>query len=310
MNLSQIFKYNAAALSLDAAPSLFFKRELEHIIPEMFEFEHARINARQIFPIDRSAGPAAEIITFRQITKTGVAKIISDYADDIPVVNVFGEEFTGKIRSIAIAAKWSLQEIRAASMAGRPLDRQQAEAARETMLRTENEVAFNGDAKHGLVGLFTDPNIPTAAISGAVWAGKAPLDILEDMNDCANDIVETTNDVEVPDTLIMPTKQFNQIASTNVGTGTDTTILRYFLNNNPYISTVMNVRELKGAGTAGVDVMVAYNRNPSKLRLNVPLDMEQLAPEQKGLTTHVPYHMRIGGLTVTKPLSISICEDI
>ena len=312
--LSKIFKYNENVLTFDAAENAFFSRELEHIIPELFEFEHARINARSIFPIDRSAGPAAETITFRQFTKTGVAKVISDYANDIPLVNVFGEEFTGNVRSIAIAAKWSIQEIRAAAMAGRPLDRQQAEAARETMMRTENDIAFNGDASHGLIGLFTDPNIPTAAVvdpgGGTAWSTKTAAQILTDMNDCANNIVETTGDVEVPNTMLLPTEQFNLIASTNAGMGTDTTILRYFLNNNPYIQEVMNVRELDQAGTANADVMLAYDRNPSKLKMQVPLDLEQLAPQEVDLCVKVIYHMRAGGLTVHKPLSLNICEGI
>ncbi len=314
MKLDSIFAFNPGALSLDAVTTAFFRRELEAIIPELFEFDYARINARNVFPIDRSAGTAAEVITFRQFTKTGLSKIITDYGSDLPIVNVFGEEFTGNVRSIGIAGVWSIQEIRAAQMAGRPLDRQQSEAARETMLRQENGIAFNGDAAHGLVGLFTDPNIPTvtvaAGVGGVTWALKTPAEILLDMNDCANSIVETTGDVEVPDTLILPTEQFHLIATTNAALGTDTTILRYFLNNNPHIGTVMNVRELNGAGTAGADAMVAYNRNPSKLRMQVPLDIEQLAPQEKDLSIKVPYHMRVGGLTVFKPLSLNICEGI
>ena len=241
--LEDIFQYPSQGLDrLDAAENAFFARELEYIIPELFEVTYSRINSRMIFPIDRGAGPAAETITYRQFDKTGLAKVISDYASDIPLVNVEGVEFTGRIRSIAIGAKWSIQEIRASAMAGRPLDRQQAEAAREAMLREENRVAFFGDAAYGLVGLFTDTNVPRVAAPGGVWSGKTSAQILADMHNCANAIVENTGDIEVPNTLLLPTEQFNFIASTNAGTGTDTTILRYFLNNNPYITEVMNVR--------------------------------------------------------------------
>ena len=309
--LEDIFQYPSQGLDrLDAAENAFFARELEYIIPELFEVTYSRINSRMIFPIDRGAGPAAETITYRQFDKTGLAKVISDYASDIPLVNVEGVEFTGRIRSIAIGAKWSIQEIRASAMAGRPLDRQQAEAAREAMLREENRIAFFGDAAYGLVGLFTDTNVPRVAAPGGVWSGKTSAQILADMHNCANAIVENTGDIEVPNTLLLPTEQFNFIASTNAGTGTDTTILRYFLNNNPYITEVMNVRELDGAGTGGVDVMVAYDRNVSKLRMNIPLDIEQLAPQEDGLCVKVPYHMRVGGVTIHKPLSLNVYEGI
>ena len=56
------FQYIPHVLSLDAAENVFFQRELEHIIPEMFEFEFAKINARSLFPIDRSAGPSVKTI--------------------------------------------------------------------------------------------------------------------------------------------------------------------------------------------------------------------------------------------------------
>lgn len=309
LELEQICQYEPLS-RLDAQENLFFQRELEHIIPELFEFMHARITARQFFPIDTSAGPAAETITWRQFTKTGIAKIISDYANDIPTANAFGEELTGRIRSTAIAAKWTIQEIRASKMAGRALDRMQAEAAREAMMRLENDIAFSGDASHGLVGLFTDPNIPIGAVGGAIWTAATPAKILADMHGVANAIPSTTGDIEAPDTLAIPSAQFDFIHTLNAGLGTDTTVAKYFLANNPHIKQLTRHRELTGAGPGSTDAMVAYEKNKSKLRLNVPLDIEQLAPQARGLCVWVPYHMRIGGVTVTKPLSLNIGHGI
>lgn len=309
MELEDICQYEPLS-RLDAQENLFFQRELEHIIPELFEFMHARITARQFFPIDTSAGPGAETITYRQFTKTGVAKIITDYANDIPTANAFGEEKTGRIRSSAIAAKWTIQEIRAAKMAGRALDRMQAEAAREALMRLENSIAFSGDASHGLVGLFTDPNIPIGPVGGAIWSAATPSKILADMNAFTNAIPETTGDIEAPDTMALPIGQFDLIHELNAGLGTDTTIATYFLKNNPYISTLTRHRELKAAGPGSTDTMVIYEKSIRKLRLNVPLDIEQLAPQARGLCVWVPYHMRMGGVTVTKPLSINIGHGI
>lgn len=309
LQLEDICQYEPLA-RLDAQENLFFQRELEHIIPELFEFEHARITARSFFPIDTSAGPGAETITYRQFTKTGVAKIISDYANDIPTANAFGEELTGRIRSSAIAAKWSIQEIRAAKMAGRALDRMQAEASREALMRLENNIAFSGDASHGLIGLFTDPNIPIGPVGGAVWSGATPAKILADMDAFVSAIPQTTGDVEAPDTLALPIAQFDLIHSLNAALGTDSTVAKYFLANNPYIKTLTRHRELAGAGPGSTDTMVIYEKSIRKLRLNVPLDIEQLAPQARGLCVWVPYHMRMGGVTVTKPLSINIGHGI
>ncbi len=309
LQLEDVCQYSKLDV-LDSQENLFFQRELEHIIPELFEFMHARITARQFFPIDTSAGPSAETITYRQFTKTGVAKIISDYANDIPTANAFGEEKTGRIRSTAIAAKWTIQEIRAAKSAGRPLDRMQAEAAREAMMRLENSVAFLGDASHGLVGLFSDANIPIGGVGGDEWGVATATKILADMNAFTNAIPETTGDIEAPNTMALPIAQYDLIHEKNAGLGTDTTIAKYFLANNPYIKTITRHRELKEAAVGNTDAMVVYDKNPSKLRLNVPLDIEQLAPQARGLCVWVPYHMRIGGVTIHKPLSINIGHGI
>lgn len=298
--------------NMDAAANIFFQRELEFIIPEMFERELAKINARRIFPIDRSAGSATRVITWRQFTKVGSAQIIADYADDINVVNAFGEEQSSKVRGVAVAAQWSLEEMREAAQTGRPLERLQTESARDTMMRLENGVAFTGEADFDLVGLLTTgQGIPTNAAPNGTWTQSlAADDILEDLNFAANTPIETTGDVESPTSIIMSTVKYNIIASRKHGTDTDRTILSHFLLNNPYINEIIPVRELAGAGAGGADIMIAYSRDPSKLRLQVPLDIEQLAPQVFNLVTRVPYHMRIGGLTIFKPASLHIVSGI
>ncbi len=318
-DIKQICAWPRGGLAvLDAGENRFFQRELEFIIPELTEFEHAPINARRVFPIDRRAGPGAEVITFRQITQVGVAKVMADYSDDIPKADVFGEEFKGSVRSLASSAEWSLQEIRNASLANVPLDREKTEAAREVILRLENTIAFSGDAKHGLVGLLTAPNIPTfTAPNGAggfpQWDTKTGSEIVDDLNALVNAIIEDTNGVEIPNTVLLPIEQYNLAITKRMETGTDTTALQFFVRNSPYIaseSDVMPVQELAGAGPAGVDIGVAYDRNQRKLHMNVALDIESFAPEVRGFKTSVIYHERFGGLTVKKPLSLNIIEDI
>lgn len=310
--LDEHFHFSGEALSnLDAQATIFFQRELEFIMPELFMFTHARINARKIFPIDRSAAPTSKTITSRQFRKFGQAQIVADYADDVPLVNVSGEEQTTRVRGIVIGAQWSIQEIRAAAAHNRPLERMYAEAAREAMLREENGVAFNGSAAFNMTGLFsTGTGIPQNAAPTGTWSAPATAaNILADMNFAANTITQTTNQEEAPNTLLLPVTQYNQIASTKHGTDTDTTILRHFIQNNPYINEVIPVRELAGAVSSN-DVMIAYDRNPSKIRMQIPLDIEQLAPEQHNMAVRVFWHMRFGGLTVHKPSSLHIVTGI
>ncbi len=294
----------------DSANNLFFARELEHIIPEMFEIDYAKINARSIFPIDRSAPPATRIITYRQFDRVGVAKIIADYANDIPLVQVFGEEFTGNVRTFAIAARWSVDEIADAQMAGRPLDRMQTEAARESLLRRENEVAWYGDATHGLVGLLSDPNVPQVAVTGADWDSATGVVMVDQMCACADAIPNNTGDVEMPTRLLVASNKYRKAKCTQYNSGTDTSALKWFLDNHDTITEVMPVRELQGAGPGGEDMMIAYTPDVRKLRMNIVLEIEQRAPQENDLEIKVIYRHKFGGLTVHKPLSINACYGI
>ena len=298
----------------DSQSNLFFARELEHIIPEMFEVEHARINARQIFPIDSSAGPLAKIITYRQFTKVGSAKILTDYADDIPLVQVHGEEFTGNVRTIGNAAVWSVDEIDDSASLGRPLDRLQTDTAREAILRTENDIAFNGDATHGLVGLFTDPNIPTTTVVNGgggttPWSTKTGLEMVADMAACVDEIPTTTGDVEAAARLLIASRAYRLAKNTHINAGGSTvSALKWFVDNNDV--EVVPIREFEGIGPASTDGMMAYTPDVKKIRMNVTMEIEQRPPQERDLAVKVIYREKFGGLTVHKPLSLHICDGL
>lgn len=316
-------KLGVALPTEDAQTNRFFLNELRYIIPEMVMFEHPDVTARQALPVDGRAGPGAQVIQFRQVTAVGRAKIVGDYTEDVPKANVFAEGFTSNVRSLMCEATWSLQEIRSSALANAnggsvQLDREQTECAREAILRLENDLAWNGSTKHGMIGLLNAPTIPTAAAPDGAstnpeWDTKTAQEIVDDLNLLVNQIVENSNQVERPDTVLLPVAQYHLAVNKNMGTGTDTTALQYFVANSPYIESMANVipiNELKDAGPAGQDIMIAYRKNASKVQMSVPFDVESLAPEVRGMTTTVAYHSRFGDVQVKKPISLNIMTDI
>ena len=107
------------SLREDTGESIFFARELEHILTRQHEVVYPELRARMFIPVSGEAGPGAESITYYQFDKVGMAKLISDYAADLPRADVFGNKFTSNIESLAISFGYSLQEVRSAAMAGR-----------------------------------------------------------------------------------------------------------------------------------------------------------------------------------------------
>lgn len=314
---------NRNFVNLDAGETVFFTRELESIKAKTYDVIKAPLKAFELIPVDSSVGTGAESIVYQQYDMVGMAKIISNYADDLPRADVKGKEFVAKVKSVGDSYGYNLQEIRAAQYAGKPLQQRKADAAQRAQRETWNRVAFYGDEEHGLPGLLTNPNIPAASVAAdgtagaTAWTAKTPTQILRDMNDLVNGIVTLTKGAEKPNTLVMPIAQYTLISSTVFGTASDTTILEMFLKNNPFITSVEWADELsaESLAAAGVtdftgDIMLAYERSPEKLTFEMPQMFEQLPVQERGLEYIVPCHSRIAGVLVYYPLSMSIGEDI
>ncbi|MFC3227338.1 DUF2184 domain-containing protein [Marinibaculum pumilum] len=308
-----------AFVNLDEAQTIFFERELEHRKAQTYDVVRAPLKAMELIPVSTDAGAGAESIVYEQYDITGMAKVIANYADDLPRADVKAREFTARIRSIGNSYGYSIQEIRAAQMAGKALEQRKASAAARSQRESWNRIAWFGDADHGLQGWLDNANVPRAAVEddgagggggSTLWINKTPAQILRDMNDLANGIVSLTNGAEVPDTLVLPIEQYTLIATTPRSDNSDTTILEYFLRNSPYINSVEWANELKNAGTANSDIMIAYRRSPDALTLEMPVMFEQFPVQERGLEFVVPCHSRIGGVLIYYPLSQSIGEGI
>lgn len=299
----------SANVRMDADTTAFFQRQVESIKAKSFDVQYPELKARSLFPVSYEAGPGAQTIVYYQYNQVGLAQVIAAYADDLPRADITGQEFVSRVKSIGNSYGYNIQEIRTAALAGLPLQQRKANAARRANLQKENKIAFFGDATHGIDGFLSNPNVsiytvPAGVSLSTLWVNKTPDEVLKDLNAIVHKIVEVTKGVEAPNTLLLPIRQYNYIASTRVGTNTDTTIMQFFLKNNGYISTIEWVNELQGTGTAGADQYVAYNRDPDKLTLEIPQDYEQLAPEPRGLEEVIACHSRIGGVLIYYPLSV------
>ena len=304
--------------------TMFFARELEHVKAQSYDVLRAPLRAFDLFPTDSTAGPGAESVVYEQYDVTGMSKIVADYADDLPRSDVKGKEFVARVRSIGNSYGYSLQEIRAAQLAGKGLVARKANAAVRAQREQMNRIAFYGDEQHNLQGLLTNPNLPSVTVENdgegdaTEWSTKTPKQVLRDMNDLVNSIIERTNGAEQPDTLILPIEQYTFVTSTPADTGTDTTIGEYFLTNNPFVNNLEWSNELKASERAKHisddqytgEIMVAYRRDPDAVMLEIPQMFEQLPVQERNLEFVVPCHSRIAGLIITYPLSMAVGEGI
>lgn len=300
---------------LDADESIFLSKQLEYVKTKTYDKKYPELMARTLIPVSFEAGSGAKTISYQQWDTVGMAKIISNYARDLPRIDLKMKEFVANVRSLGDAYGYSIQDIRAARMAGVSLETRKANAAKQAIMILEDDIAVDGDADHGLQGLLSHPNVPDVSIpadgtgSSALWSEKDAEKIIRDMNLLVNSIVDGTNGVESPDTFAMPLAQYTLIATMKVA-DTGKTILKWFLETSPYIKNIFTWTKLKGKGTGGTDMILAYRRDPDKLTLEIPQDFEQFPVQEKGLEFEVNCHERCGGVIIYYPLSLAKADGI
>ncbi|MBR2140296.1 MAG: DUF2184 domain-containing protein [Phascolarctobacterium sp.] len=304
-------------LKNDAAndESIFFAQELQVVKAKTYDVKVPENNAMKIFPVAMDTDPGADTIAFDSYDSVGMAKIIASYADDLPRADIKATRTVARVFGIGTSYGYNTKDIRHARMTGKPLVTRKAEAARRANDQRINQIAFKGDKEHQIVGIVDHPNIsayvPAAGASGKItWADKTADEILADMNGIVTLIVESTYGVEIPDTLLLPIEKYQKISTMKVPDTNGKTVLNYFLETNPHIKEVKQVHEMKGIGTDGADVMMAYRNDPNALELTLPLAFTQYAPQQKNLEFVVPCESSIAGILVYYPMSIAKCEGI
>ncbi len=297
---------------LDEQDTIFFERELEAVKEQTYDVKFPRLRFAEgdLIPISFEAGPGARSITYETFTMLGIAKVISDYADDLPRGDVKGKETTVNVRDLGSSFGWNVREIKSARRTGKALEARKSQAARRAIFQLLDKIAAFGDPETGLQGLLTHPNITEVVVpadgtgSSTKFQDKDPDKILRDLNAIPTAIIDSTNGVESPNTMLMPHAQFELISNTPRSSHSDVSIKEWFLRNNEHIKEILPVVKMKGA-ESGDDVIVCYEKNPQTMTLEIPDPFEILDGEQRGLEVLFPAIMSTGGVIVYYPLSVA-----
>ncbi|MCP3683874.1 MAG: DUF2184 domain-containing protein [bacterium] len=296
--------------NLDANESIFFDNELEFVKAKTYDKKYPGLKATTLLPVSRDAEPWAQTINYKSYSNVGIAKIISDYATDLPRASVKAEEFTSNIRGIGNSYGYSLMEIRAAQGTGKPLSQKLANSAKQGNDVVVDNIAWTGDSDNGLVGLFDNTNITDVAPITGTWSGATSAQIIADCNKMLNQPQTLTLDVEQPDTWLLPIAQYSIIASTPVSTTDSRTILEFLKSIHPNLTTVDKLVKLAGAGVAGADLTICYKNDSDVLSLEIPQAFEQLPVQERGLEYIINCHSRCGGVLVYYPLACAKMDGI
>lgn len=296
----------------------FVISQTTHVERTVNETVYPDIQYPALIPVDTSAHPFAQTVTYYSSDKYGKAGWINGNADDIPLAGTELTQHKTSVYTAGIGYGWGWEEINVAMMMGVNLQANDALAARRAYEEMVDRVALAGDAEKNFQGLLANSAITPAGATNGDWDGTGTTEdqILQDVNDALLAPAIATKYSSMGDTLLLPFTKLNKLATTRLG-DTNQTLLQFLRANNTYTAmtgqplTIRGVRGLETAGAGQTNRMVAYRRSPDVLKLHIPMPHRFLPVYQDGpLRWVVPGVFRLGGLDIRRPAEVVYRDGI
>lgn len=308
--MSQIKLLDAqAALGFVASQTTYIERQVNQIV-------YGDIQYAELIPVDNSAPEWIKSVTYYSGDKFGKADWINGNSDDIPRAGSERSKLETSVFTAGIGYGYGLEEISQAQMLGIPLQADDAAAARRAYEEMVDNVALRGDARKGFQGLISNSAVTAITVPTGNWATATPQQMIADINATLMPSYAGTQYTSIADTLLLPFEKLQQLAQT-VMPNTTMTVLQFVMQSNIYTQTTgrpLMIRGIYGlltAGAAGSARMVGYRRDPSVLKLHIPMPHRFLPVYQAGpLRWEVPGIFRLGGLDIRLPQSVKYGDGI
>ncbi|MDR2484258.1 MAG: DUF2184 domain-containing protein [Treponema sp.] len=300
---------------LDRGESAFFAREAEHIKARTYDIKLRELKAFSLIPVSHEAGPGVNEITFRRYNGVGFAKIIGDYAKDFPRVDVYGVEDSVKVKSIGDSYGYNIKEIRMSNRTGKGLDSRRAATARRAHDEMANKLALISNPAMGTRGLIdypgiTETTIPADGSSGSTsWANKTEDQILRDIDILFDAVIISTFNREVPDTLLLPLENYRVLGNRRIQ-NTETTLMKYIMENKPWIKKIDWLYELSGAGAGKTNRAMVGMFDEEHITFEIPQPFEQFDARQDGMEYTIPCHSECAGCIVYYPMAFALADGV
>jgi len=306
-------------MTYDAATGLsFLLSQLTYIETKMYEKKYKAINYADVIPVSQEAGEWAESITYFYMDGAAIAEFVGSKSLNVPISEIGTKKITVPVELGATGYEYSDEELRQAVQLKRPLPQLKANTARRAYEELAQRTAMVGNPTHNLPGFLNNPNVTvTTVVNGAggtpTWVTKTPEEILFDVNDLMGDIFVDSLQIERASTLLLPTANWNYIFSTPSSEYRDTSIAAWLVANSPYLSSESDIKplaELTGAGSGGVNRMMAYDKDIDKVVFHIPMPLRFTEPQRKGRGFQVPGEFKIGGVEFRYPGSARYADGI
>lgn len=300
---------------LDAYEGPMFERDLTYVSSVVLEEQLKPLNYTKCATVTSELPAGATTMEWYETNGYGMARWHSNYSNQIPRVDIGATRKYITVKRMVLGYHYTMFEIRSAIYAGIPLESRRVKLVREGIERKINSTFFNGDTAVGIPGFIKFPGIPEATIPATgtgttkTWSTKTAENILEDLALIRDTVYETTVGYESINTIAIPYSQLSLIKRKIIGDDASMTVYKFFTENNPGIN-IIELPELKDAGTGSTDMIMGWVNSPDHIRVEVPEPFASMPPERDGFNYTVDAYASYAGIILYRPLSAVWGEGI
>ncbi len=299
----------APTYRMDAGEAIFFARQLDYIKARTYNVKYPTPAGDLLVPRTSELPPWAEAGVYRMYDQVGYAKVIANYADDLPRVDVFGREFRFTVKTIGDSYGYNKAELRASQATGANLDGRRAAAAKRAIDLKINKTAIVGDPPFGLLGILTHPNIGFTTILGG-WAAATGANLMADLMAIYQAVVSQSVGQHIPNLMAMTPAALSAVFTKPMSATDARSVGSVFLENvrGPFANASFKMAsaiELIGAGAGPTDMVFCGEVNTENASQEIPQDFEAEPPQLRNLETIINCTARTAGVQVYYPLAFT-----
>lgn len=300
-------------IRLDANESGAFLRELENVSARITETVFDKFRGAEFVPIDTSIDPADLFHTWSRFTAVGIAKVIGNYAKDLPNIEEYGEQTSSPIVSLGASYRYTKQDIRASRKLGRPIEMRKAKICREAIERLIDDMIAFGKAANNIQGFLNATGVPLLAAGyNGDWddPGTTGQMILADLQMMEALVWTQSRQQHEPNAMLFGTNSYmalNKPYSEFIGDSVKSVFLRgalFIKTIDPWVK--LDLADAQGNGERAV----VYEKSDENMYQINPIVFEASPPQADNLDFKVPCEARHGGVVVRRPLSMLYVDGL
>lgn len=285
------------------AAGIWTVSQLTAALNRAYEKEYAENSVVNIFPVTNEIPGHAKYFQYPEFDGVGIAQIIADYSDDLPLVDSFMTEKQGKVFRFGNAFLISTDEIKAGAATGQSLSTRKQELAFEAHDNLLDKLVWSGSTPHGITSVFDHPNINN--VVAGTWNSAAA--VMTDITALIDAIETSTNGTHTATDILLPASARRLMQE--LVPNTSISYAQLFATNNSGIN-LRYLQILDNYDGAGGKAALAFEKSPLNMSIEIPEATNVLPGQPKDLHFKYPVTSKATGLIVYRPLTMAVMKGI